>query len=205
MSYASVSCKSVKDATPMMSQYLTAKEECQDCLLLFRLGDFYELFFEDAKLASAALNIVLTHRGKSEGQDIPMCGIPVATVDNYVSKLIKAGFKVAIGEQMEDPKEAKKRGYKTIVKREITRIISAGTLVEDNLLTYNKNNYLMSVVPSFQKKKEGIDQISFSLIDISTGEFLINSIPYEEICSILENYAPKEILISSEFEDLAKY
>lgn len=132
--------KALKDSTPMMSQYIAAKSECQDCLLLFRLGDFYELFFEDAKIASAALNIVLTHRGKVKGEDIPMCGIPVATIDNYVSRLIKAGHKVAVCEQLENPKDAKKRGYKAVVKRAITRIISAGTLVEDNLLTYNKNN-----------------------------------------------------------------
>ncbi len=198
--------KALKDSTPMMSQYLSAKVECQDCLLLFRLGDFYELFFEDAKIASSALNIVLTHRGKTQdGEDIPMCGIPVASVDNYVSRLIKAGHKVAICEQMEDPKEAKKRGYKAVVKREITRIISAGTLVEDDLLTYNKNNYLMSLVPIRKRKKDDFDQISFSLIDISTGDFFVNTVAYSEIGSVLENYSPKEILISSDFEDFAKH
>lgn len=198
--------KAMKEATPMMSQYLSAKSECQDCLLLFRLGDFYELFFEDAYVASSTLNIVLTHRGKTQnGEDVPMCGIPVATVDNYVSRLIKAGHKVAICEQLEDPKEAKKRGYKAVVKRAITRIISAGTLIEDDLLTYNKNNFLMSVVPICKKKKDKIDQVSFALIDISTGDFLVNTVEYSEINSVLENYAPKEILISSDFEDLAKY
>ncbi len=196
--------KALKDSTPMMSQYVAAKSECQDCLLLFRLGDFYELFFEDAKIASSVLNIVLTHRGKVKGEDIPMCGIPVATIDNYVSKLIKAGYKVAVCEQLENPKDAKKRGYKSVVKRAITRIISAGTLVEDNLLTYNKNNYLMSLVPVCKKKKDKIDQISFSLIDISTGDFFVNTVDYSGISSVLENYAPKEILISSDFEDLAK-
>ena len=197
--------KALNDSTPMMSQYVAAKSECQDCLLLFRLGDFYELFFEDAKVASSALNIVLTHRGKVKGEDIPMCGIPVASVDSYVSRLIKAGHKVAVCEQMEDPKEAKKRGYKAVVKRQITRIISAGTLVEEDLLTYNKNNYLMSLVPVCKKKKDKIDQISFALIDISTGEFLVNTVDYSEIGSVLENYSPKEILISSDFEDLAKH
>ncbi|MBO4405317.1 MAG: DNA mismatch repair protein MutS [Alphaproteobacteria bacterium] len=197
--------KALNDSTPMMSQYVAAKSECQDCLLLFRLGDFYELFFEDAKVASSVLNIVLTHRGKVKGEDIPMCGIPVASVDSYVSRLIKAGHKVAVCEQMEDPKEAKKRGYKAVVKRQITRIISAGTLVEEDLLTYNKNNYLMSLVPICKKKKDKIDQISFALIDISTGEFLVNTVDYSEISSVLENYSPKEILISSDFEDLVKY
>ena len=198
--------KALKEATPMMSQYFEAKEESVDSLLLFRLGDFYELFFEDAKVASSVLNLVLTHRGKTQnGEDIPMCGIPVATIDNYVSRLIKAGYKVAVCEQLEDPKEAKKRGYKAIVKRAVTRIISAGTLIEDDLLTYNKNNFLMSVVPVSKKKKDKIDQISFALIDISTGNFLVNTVGYSEISSVLENYAPKEILISSDFDDLAKY
>ncbi|MCR4555929.1 MAG: hypothetical protein K5766_03900, partial [Alphaproteobacteria bacterium] len=198
--------KAMKDITPMMSQYLSAKSECQDCLLLFRLGDFYELFFDDAQVASSTLNIVLTHRGKDQnGEDIPMCGIPVANLDNYVSRLIKAGHKVAICEQLEDPKEAKKRGYKAIVKRSVTRIISAGTLVEDDLLTYNKNNFLMSIVPVCKKKKDKIDHISFALIDISTGDFLVNTVDYSEISSVLENYSPKEILLSTDFEDLAKY
>lgn len=196
--------KSIKDSTPMMSQYLSAKAECPDALLLFRLGDFYELFFEDAKVASDILNIVLTHRGKSEGEDIPMCGIPVATVDNYVSKLIKSGQRVAICEQMEDPQDAKKRGYKAIVKREISRIISAGTLIEDNLLKSNENNYLMSLVPVFEKRKPEIKKISFAVIDISTGDFFVNTSDYTELCTILENYSPKEVLLSSKCENLIK-
>ncbi len=194
--------KSLKDSTPMMSQYLASKAECQDCLLLFRLGDFYELFFEDAKKASSILNIVLTHRGKMDGDDIPMCGIPVANLDYYVGKLIKSGQKVAICEQMEDPIEAKKRGYKSIVKREITRVISAGTLVEDNLLTYNEHNYLMSIVPEFKKGK--IEHVSFAIIDISTGDFFVNTVTYKDVDDILDTYSPKEILIPSNFEDLIK-
>lgn len=196
--------KSISEATPMMSQYLAAKSECPDCLLLFRLGDFYECFFEDAKLASSILNIVLTKRGKSEGEDIPMCGIPVATIDNYVGKLIKSGQKVAICEQLESPLDAKKRGYKAIVKREVTRIISAGTLVEDNLLTSKENNYLMSVVPVCKRKKDQIDDVSFSLIDISTGAFFVNTVPAQKINSIFETYRPKEVLISEDFKDTFK-
>ncbi len=191
--------KSIKDSTPMMSQYLSAKAECTDCLLLFRLGDFYELFFDDAKKASSILNLVLTHRGKVGTDEIPMCGIPVATLDNYVGKLIKSGQKVAICEQMEAPQEAKKRGYKAIVKREITRVISAGTLIEDNLLTYNQHNYLMSLVPIF--KRDVINHISFALIDISTGDFFVNTVSYKEIFSVLETHNPKEILIPSGFEE----
>lgn len=196
--------KSIKDSTPMMSQYLAAKADCPDCLLLFRLGDFYELFFEDAKVASSILNIVLTRRGKAEGEDIPMCGIPVATLDNYVCRLIRSGQKVAICEQMENPEDAKKRGYKAVVKREITRIISAGTLIEDNLLTFNENNYLMSLVPVSKKRKDQIEQVSFSLIDISTGDFFVNTVDYSEIGSVLENYSPKEILIASNLEEFIK-
>ncbi|MBQ3565240.1 MAG: DNA mismatch repair protein MutS, partial [Alphaproteobacteria bacterium] len=196
--------KSISEATPMMSQYLAAKSECPDCLLLFRLGDFYECFFEDAKLASSILNIVLTKRGKSEGEDIPMCGIPFATIDNYVGKLIKSGQKVAICEQLESPLDAKKRGYKAIVKREVTRIISAGTLVEDNLLTSKENNYLMSVVPVCKRKKDQIDDVSFSLIDISTGAFFVNTVPAQKINSIFETYRPKEILMSEDFKDTFK-
>ncbi|MBE6447283.1 MAG: DNA mismatch repair protein MutS [Alphaproteobacteria bacterium] len=195
--------KSVKDTTPMMSQYLAAKAECHDCLLLFRLGDFYELFFDDAKKASSILNIVLTHRGKSEGEDIPMCGIPVASVDSYIAKLIKKGEKVAICEQTEDPKDAKKRGYKAIVRREITRVISAGTLVEDNLLTSSQHNYLMSMAPEYKQSK--ITHVSFAVIDISTGDFFVHTVNYDSIASILETYMPKEILLPADNSDLQNW
>jgi DNA mismatch repair protein MutS len=123
---------SVKDTTPAMSQYLTFKSQYPGCLLLFRMGDFFELFFEDAKTASSILNIALTHRGKHMNEDVPMCGIPVVTLDAYVERLVKYGQKVAICDQVEDPQEAKKRGYKAIVKREITRILTAGTVIEES-------------------------------------------------------------------------
>ena len=203
--------KSITNATPMLAQYLEAKADCQDCLLLFRLGDFYELFFEDAKTASAALNIVLTHRGKSEGDDIPMCGIPVASMDYYVAKLIKGGYKVAVCDQMESPEDAKKRGYKAIVRREVTRIISAGTIIDDNLLNQKENNYLMSIVPAASKRNSQVllqethENISFALIDISTGSFLVNTIAYENLGSILEQYSPKEIIISLDADELIQH
>lgn len=203
--------KSITNATPMLAQYLEAKADCQDCLLLFRLGDFYELFFEDAKTASAALNIVLTHRGKSEGDDIPMCGIPVASMDYYVAKLIKGGYKVAVCDQMESPEDAKKRGYKAIVRREVTRIISAGTIIDDNLLNQKENNYLMSIVPAASKRNSQIllqemsGDISFALIDISTGSFLVNTVSYENLGSVLEQYSPKEIIISLDADELIQH
>lgn len=203
--------KSITNATPMLAQYLEAKADCQDCLLLFRLGDFYELFFEDAKIASTALNIVLTHRGKSEGDDIPMCGIPVASMDYYVAKLIKSGYKVAVCDQMESPEDAKKRGYKAIVRREVTRIISAGTIIDDNLLNQKENNYLMSIVPAASKRNSQIllqemsGDISFALIDISTGSFLVNTVSYENLGSVLEQYSPKEIIISLDADKLIQH
>lgn len=189
-----------KDATPVMSQYITTKAKYPDCLLLFRMGDFYELFFEDAKLASSTLNIALTHRGKHLNEDIPMCGVPIATSDTYVAKLVKAGYKVAICEQMESPEEAKKRGYKAVVKREVTRILTAGTITEDYLLESNHNNYLMAIIPDICKKTNDIKTISFAIIDISTGDFFVNTSLKKEFLSLVNIYRPKEILVSCCYE-----
>ena len=133
------------DATPMMAQYLTIKAEHPDCLLFYRMGDFYELFFEDAVAASAALSITLTKRGKHSGEDIPMCGVPVHAADEYLQRLIRQGFRVAVCEQTEDPAEAKKRGSKSVVKRDVVRLVTPGTLTEDTLLDARRNNYLMAV------------------------------------------------------------
>src|SRR6187399_2767656 len=120
----------VSDAavTPMMKQYLEIKAANPDCLLFYRMGDFYELFFEDAEIASRALGIVLTKRGKHPGQDIPMCGVPIHRSDEYLHKLIALGHRVAVCEQIEDPAEARKRGNKSVVRRDVTRLITAGTL-----------------------------------------------------------------------------
>ncbi|MDR0581223.1 MAG: DNA mismatch repair protein MutS [Holosporaceae bacterium] len=189
-----------KDATPAMSQYLTFKSQYPGCLLLFRMGDFFELFFEDAKIASSILNIALTHRGKHLNEDVPMCGIPVITLDAYVERLVKYGQKVAICDQVEDPQEAKKRGYKAIVRREITRILTAGTIIEENLLNSNRNNFLVSIVPDICRKTEKIKTVSFSAIDISTGEFFVNTCLADEFPSFLRMYSPREILISSSIE-----
>src|SRR5512147_329341 len=109
--------------TPMMAQYIEIKAANPDCLLFYRMGDFYELFFEDAEIASRTLGIVLTKRGKHQGADIPMCGVPVVRADEYLQKLIAAGLRVAVCEQMEDPAEAKKRGSKSVVRRDVTRLV----------------------------------------------------------------------------------
>ena len=130
--------------TPMMAQYLEIKSAHKDYLLFYRMGDFYELFFDDAVIASKALDIALTKRGKLDNQDVPMCGVPFHAYESYLAKLIRQGFKVAICEQTEDPKEAKKRGSKSCVRREVIRLVTPGTLTEENLLDSRKNNYRQS-------------------------------------------------------------
>src|SRR6185369_14389178 len=131
--------------TPMMKQYLEIKAANPDCLLFYRMGDFYELFFKDAEIASRTLNIVLTKRGKHNGADIPMCGVPVVRAEEYLHKLIAAGHRVAVCEQTEDPAEAKKRGAKSVVQRDVVRLVTPGTLTEDTLLDARSNNYLLAL------------------------------------------------------------
>ncbi|OYW81626.1 MAG: hypothetical protein B7Z26_04835, partial [Asticcacaulis sp. 32-58-5] len=121
-------------ATPVMAQYLETKASQPDALLFFRMGDFYEVFFDDAVKAAAALGLALTKRGKHQGEDIPMAGVPAHAAEAYIAKLIRAGFRVAVCDQLEDPAEAKKRGSKSVVKRGIVRIVTPGTLTEDSLL-----------------------------------------------------------------------
>ena len=120
-------------ATPMMAQYLEIKSANADCLLFYRMGDFYELFFDDAVAAAEALGIVLTKRGKHLGEDIPMCGVPIHAADDYLQKLIGLGHRVAVCEQIEDPAEAKKRGYKSVVRRDVVRLVTPGTITEDTV------------------------------------------------------------------------
>lgn len=192
-----------KDATPLMGQYFAVKRKYQDGLLLFRLGDFFELFFDDAKKAASILNIALTHRGKHKDEDIPMCGIPAAAADSYIARLVRSGEKVIVCDQIENPEDAKKRGYKSIIKREVTRILTAGTLIDESLLKAKQNNFLMAIVPTMNKKDGIIRTVSFSAIDISTGDFFVNTVNYDEFASILELYHPKEILISSDVEKIS--
>lgn len=153
------------DATPMMAQYLAIRARAGDALLFYRMGDFYELFFDDAVKAAAALDITLTKRGRHAGSDIPMCGVPFHAYEGYLARLIRAGFSVAICDQTEDPAEAKKRGSKSVVRREIVRVVTAGTLTEDALLSAGENNFLgaLAILGSGE-------EAALAVIDISTGE-----------------------------------
>jgi len=179
----------ISTLTPMMQQFVAIKKEHEDYLLFYRMGDFYELFMEDALLASKALDITLTHRGQINDKPLPMCGVPAHSHEAYLHKLINKGFKVAICDQMEDPKEAKKRGYKAIVKREVTRIITPGTITEDGLLTASSSNYLAAI--NFKKGRYII-----SWVDISTGEFLFLETKKQNVSSEIARINPTEILIA---------
>src|SRR6185312_6954410 len=160
-------------ATPVMEQYIEIKAANPDCLLFYRMGDFYELFFEDAEIASRALGIVLTKRGKHLGRDIPMCGVPIHRSDEYLHKLIAQGYRVAVCEQTEDPAEAKKRGAKSVVQRDVTRLITAGTLTEDSLLDAQRNNYLVAIVRARASAPEAAALFALAALDISTAEFRV--------------------------------
>src|SRR6195256_1885337 len=159
-------------ATPVMEQYIEIKAANPDCLLFYRMGDFYELFFEDAEVASRALGIVLTKRGKHLNRDIPMCGVPVIRSDEYLHRLIALGHRVAVCEQTEDPAEAKKRGNKSVVRRDVVRLGTPGTLTEDTLLEAGENNYLLAIARARAASEEA-GRFAISWIDISTGEFRI--------------------------------
>src|SRR5216110_2363960 len=153
--------------TPMMRQYIEIKSANPDGLLFYRMGDFYELFFEDADIASRALGIVLTKRGKHLGRDIPMCGVPVIRSDEYLHRLIAQGHRVAVCEQTEDPVEAKKRGGKSVVRRDVIRLVTPGTLTEDTLLDANRNNYLMAIARARASAEADTSRFALAWIDIS--------------------------------------
>lgn len=181
--------------TPMMKQYFALKEKAQDCLLFYRMGDFFELFFEDAKLASAALDIALTSRGKNAGESVPMCGVPVHAAESYLAKLIRAGFKVAIAEQTETPAQAKERGgYKALVARDIIRFVTAGTLTEDTLLDARSDNMLVAVA-------EVQGQIGLAAADISTGAFELQLVAENVLHAELSRIAPSEIICPPELAE----
>lgn len=179
--------------TPLMAQYLSVKEQHKDCLLFFRLGDFYELFFDDAKAASRALDIALTRRGQHQGQDIPMCGVPAHAYENYLAKLIRKGFRVAICEQMEDPAEAKKRGGKSVVVREVTRIVTPGTVTEDSLLDARAANYLACLAQTGAASPA--QSFALSWIDLASGEPFTQALQASELASALSRLDPAEILV----------
>ena len=176
------------DATPLMAQYLEIKRAHPDCLLFYRMGDFYELFFDDAAKAARALDITLTKRGKHDGDDIPMCGVPVHAADAYLARLIRQGFRVAVCEQMEDPAEAKKRGSKSPVKRAVIRIVTPGTLTEDNLLDARRNNYLAALA-------EAQGELALAWLDLSTGDFALQTVAVRDLAAALARLAPGEILL----------
>ncbi len=184
-----------KKTSPMLIQYFEIKKEYPDCLLFFRLGDFYELFFDDAKVASRALDLVLTHRGEYEGKEVPMCGIPFHAYENYLVRLIKAGFKVAICEQMETPEEAKKRGSTAVMKREVIRVVTAGTLTEDALLNAKTHNYLVALAPM-------ATGCGIAWVDISTGDFYVEEASFAHVPSVLSRLEASELLVP---EDIEKY
>src|SRR5690349_8945064 len=157
--------------TPVMEQFIELKAANPDCLLFYRMGDFYELFFEDAEIAARALGIVLTKRGKHLGRDIPMCGVPVIRAEEYLHRLIAQGHRVAVCEQMEDPALARKRGSKSVVKRDVVRLVTPGTLTEDTLLDARRNNYLLALVRARASSPDGEGRFALAFLDISTGEF----------------------------------
>ena len=137
--------------TPMMTQYLALKSEAEGCLLFYRMGDFFELFFDDARIAAACLDIALTARGEHEGEPIPMCGVPIHAAEAYLARLIRAGHRVAIAEQIESPAEARKRGSKSVVNRAIVRVVTAGTLTEEALLDSRSAHCLAAVAKSGER------------------------------------------------------
>ncbi len=171
-----------------MAQYLELKRAHPDSLLFYRMGDFYELFFDDAARAAAALDITLTKRGKHDGEDIPMCGVPVHAAEAYLSRLIRQGFRVAVCEQMEDPAEARKRGGKSPVRRAVVRIVTPGTLTEDNLLDARRHNYLAALADA------GGD-LGIAWLDLSTGEFATQEVASSGLGAVLARIAPGELLV----------
>ncbi|MBA2126363.1 DNA mismatch repair protein MutS [Hyphomicrobium methylovorum] len=185
------------ETSPAMAQYLEIKTANPDSLLWYRMGDFYELFFNDAVVASEALSIVLTKRGKHQGQDIPMCGVPIHRADEYLQRLIKQGYRVAVCEQLEDPAEAKKRGAKSVVKRDVVRLVTPGTLTEDALLDARSRNYLTAVyceTPHELGAMVGEARLALASIDISTGEFEIGELSGLDLAGELLRLAPGEVL-----------
>lgn len=175
--------------TPMMAQFLEIKESYAQAILFYRMGDFYEMFFDDAVLAAEALDIALTKRGKHLGADIPMCGVPVHAAEGYLLTLIRKGFQVAVCEQMENPAEAKKRGAKSVVKRAVVRLVTPGTLTEESLLEPRRNNFLAA----FALVR---DAAALAWVDISTGEFRVSPCPTVRLSPELARLSPSEVVVA---------
>ncbi|MEJ0011412.1 MAG: DNA mismatch repair protein MutS [Bauldia sp.] len=194
-------------SSPMMAQYIEIKTANPDCLLFYRMGDFYEMFFDDAEVASRALGITLTRRGKHQGADIPMCGVPVHAADQYLQKLIALGHRVAVCEQIEDPAEARKRGSKSVVRRDVIRLVTPGTLTEDALLDGRRNNYLAAVARQ-RGGADGADVYAIAWIDISTGEFRLAATDRARLATDLARIEPREVLVADALfadEELAAF
>ena len=183
--------KTDTSVTPMMAQYLEIKDRYAGALLFYRMGDFYELFFEDAVAAAEALDIALTKRGKHLGTDIPMCGVPVHSAEGYLLTLIRKGFRVAVCEQMEDPVEAKKRGSKAVVRRDVVRLVTPGTLTEDSLLDARRHNFLAA----FARVR---GETALAWVDISTGAFHVMPLAEVRLGPELARLAPSELIVMDE-------
>lgn len=184
---------SAAGATPMMEQYIEIKRANADSLLFYRMGDFYELFFHDAEIASRVLGITLTKRGKHQGEDIPMCGVPVHAADDYLQKLIASGHRVAVCEQIEDPAEARKRGSKSVVRRDVVRLVTPGTITEEKLLAPGEGNYLMAL----GRVKGGTEHAcALAWIDISTGAFRVAESTAERLLADVLRVDPRELILA---------
>ncbi|MCZ8100986.1 MAG: hypothetical protein O9972_24130 [Burkholderiales bacterium] len=179
--------------TPMMEQYLEIKAANADCILFYRMGDFYELFFEDAEIASRTLGIVLTKRGKHLGQDIPMCGVPVVRSEDYLQRLIAAGLRVAVCEQTEDPADARKRGGKSVVRRDVVRLVTPGTITEETLLEPARSNWLAAVARI--RTPAGGWTCGLAAVDISTGAFVVWEAAQADLAAELARLDPREIVV----------
>jgi len=180
-------------ATPMMEQFIAIKADHPDALLFYRMGDFYELFFADAVEASRALGITLTKRGQHLGEDIPMCGVPVHAADDYLQKLIAGGYRVAVCEQTEDPAEARKRGSKSVVRREVVRLVTPGTLTEEKLLSPAQSNYLMALA---RVKGAGEGGLALAWVDISTGTFRLGETTLDRLVADVMRIDPQELIVA---------
>jgi DNA mismatch repair protein MutS len=178
-------------ATPMMQQYHEIKALNPGYLLFYRMGDFYEMFFADAEIAAAALGIALTKRGRHQGEDIPMCGVPIHAADGYLQRLIRLGHRVAVCEQMEDPAAAKRRGAKSVVRRDVVRLVTPGTLTEDSLLEARQNNYLAALA-----RVRGDGDLALAWADISSGEVAAMSSGADRLAADIARLAPSEIIIA---------
>ncbi len=204
----SVAASEANRVTPAMAQYVEIKAAHPDCLLFYRMGDFYEMFFDDAEVASRALGIMLTKRGKYLGKDVPLCGVPVVRADEYLHRLIALGHRVAVCEQLEDPAEARKRGAKSIVRRDVIRLVTPGTLTEDTLLDANRNNYLLAVTRARLSSAGEDTRFALAWIDISTGEFRVAECERGSLSAEIARLEPSEVIVSDALfgeADLAAY